>query len=83
MFDRGFIDIGYYIKKRLFFKIRIKERIALGAFQVTFNRNCTFVYKSATICEGYSIRRPKWHQILNASDQKLSISLKQQILKRY
>jgi hypothetical protein len=76
LFLKGNIDLGYYIKKRIFFKLRMKERLAIGAFQVTFNKECEFVYKSAGLCEGFSIRRPKWHQILKKGDKRLVNSLK-------
>ena len=31
-FETGFTDIGYHILKKLLFKMRMKERFAIGAF---------------------------------------------------
>ena len=81
MFETGHVDIGYDIGKRRLFKMRMKERIAFGVFNVTFSRNSIFIYKSANQCEGYSIRRKMWHEILKDNDDSVVMSLKQKVLK--
>lgn len=36
MFETGHIDIGYDIGKRRLFKMRMKEKVPFGAFNITF-----------------------------------------------
>lgn len=83
LFEIGEIDIGYFIKKKLLYKIRIKDRVALGAYHITFNRSSNYVYKSANLCQGYSIKRARWMEIIKNANEHISLSFKQQILQRY
>ena len=57
MLETGYVDIGYTIGKKKIYKLRIKEPYAIGMYNVTFNRNTSYICKAATRCEGYFIRR--------------------------
>ena len=60
MFESGFIDLGYTIFKKRLFKLRFKEPIAIGAYNLTFNRKTMYICKAATLCQGYFLRRKNW-----------------------
>jgi len=50
MFESGYTDLGYIINKRRLFKLRLKEPTAIGAYNLTFNRNTLNICKAATLC---------------------------------
>lgn len=68
--------MGFEINKKRYFVIRYKndknlKANIIGAFEATFNKRCNFVYRTATKCHGYFIRRSKWKSITDSDEHKI------------
>ena len=70
-FNHGTIEIGYEINRIKKYVLRFKGINVIGAYDCTFNKRSTFVYKTISVCKGYSIRKHKWKAICQ-SNQELS-----------
>lgn len=61
---KGQVDIGYELNKAKKFVIRYQDKTVIGGYNCTFNKKAIFVYKCRTECEGYTIRKKCWLEIL-------------------
>ena len=68
-FHQGAIDLGYEINRKKVYKLRFREPNVVGAFNVTFNRKSLFVTKAYKECQGFSIRKNNWNEILKDSPE--------------
>ena len=62
--------------------LRKKKSIVIADHGCTFNHKSNFIYKTKTLCEGYSIRKLNWQQILDDSPQ-IAEQLKRKIITSY
>lgn len=75
-FDKGTYEVGFEINKKRYFVIRYKndknlKANIIGAYEATFNKRSNFVYRTATKCQGYFIRRSKWKSITDSDEHKI------------
>lgn len=61
---KGQVDIGYELNKARKFVIRYQDKTVIGGYNCTFNKKAIFVYKCRSECEGYTIRKKYWLEIL-------------------
>lgn len=59
-FNKGQVDVGFEINRRKHFVLRQKKAIIIGDHGCTFNNKSSFIYKTHTQCEGFSIRKNFW-----------------------
>jgi hypothetical protein len=59
-FNNGTYEIGYEINRVKKYVLRFKDSNVIGAYQCTFNKRSMFIYKTVTVCKGYSIRKVNW-----------------------
>lgn len=59
-FNRGTYEIGFEINHKEFYVLKYKNCNVIGAYGVTFNVRALFLYKTFSVCEGYSIRKQNW-----------------------
>ena len=72
MFVRGSFDIGFEVNGKKIFVKRFtnssksvnNSAAMIGAYGVSFNKTSKFVYKTATRCEGFFIRKRYWHKVM-------------------
>lgn len=83
-FNKGEVDIGFEINKRQKYVLRRSGNIIIADLGCTFNQNSEFIYRADTDCHGYSIRKNKWHNIINSDEYpELAIQLKSLIIQTY
>ena len=67
------IHIGFEINRENIYVLKIDsgitsnhytQGIVVGDYFATFNIRSNNVYRSGCICEGYSIRKKYWHEIM-------------------
>jgi hypothetical protein len=63
-FENGTVDVGFDLNRIKTYVIRIESDILIGGYNVTFGKRTKFVYKTAQICSGFSIRRANWKKIV-------------------
>lgn len=78
-FNIGSLDIGFEINKKKYFVLRKRKSLIVGDHGCTFQHRCLYIYKTHSVCEGFSIRRQAWSQILQTQDQEIVTQLKQRI----
>lgn len=61
---KGQVDIGYELNKSKKYVIRYQDKTVIGGYNCTFNKKAIFVYKCRSECEGYTIRKKYWLDIL-------------------
>ena len=66
-FSKGQIDIGFEINRKKYYVLRKKRSIVIGDHACTFNHTSKYIYKTHTQCEGFSIRKKHWQDILGES----------------
>lgn len=81
-FNRGSYDIGFDINHQTYFVLRYKNNNVIGAYGLTFNVRALFLYKTVSTCEGFSIRKSNWFDILN-SNAKIMQVIKRSVKKDY
>jgi hypothetical protein len=59
-FNRGQIDIGFEINRKKFFVLRLKKNIIMAEHGCTFNHHSQYIYKTHTLCTGFSLRKKHW-----------------------
>ena len=67
-FDKGQVDIGFEINKKKRYVLRRWNNIIIADQGCTFNQNSEFIYRVYEECEGYSIRRNCWREILESDE---------------
>lgn len=63
--ERGECDVGYEINKKKKFVIRYSDSTAIGGYNCTFNKRAIFCYRTKTLCEGYSVRKKNWKNLVD------------------
>lgn len=66
--EKGECDVGYEINKKKKFVIRYSTATVIGGFNCTFNRRAIFCYRTKTLCEGYSVRKNKWMELISEEE---------------
>ena len=64
-FARGQCDVGFEVNKLKKYVLRFFNKVVIGAYNCTFNIRSVFCYRCHSDCEGYSIRKSNWLNILN------------------
>lgn len=72
-FNHGTIEIGYEINRIKKYVLRFKGINVVGAYECTFNKRSIFVYKTISICKGYSIRKHQWKEICGSNYELASV----------
>ena len=72
--------MGYEINKKILYKLRFKERMAIGAFYVSFEQKSMYACKAVTLCTGYYIPKKRWVECLS---NPIGLQLKFKILKDF
>ena len=67
--SKGQVDIGYELNKAKKFVIRYTDKTVIGGYNCTFSKKAIFVYKCRTECEGYTIRKLPWLEILETYEE--------------
>ena len=62
--------------------LRYKDKCVIGDYGVTFNKRSLFVFRTSSVCTGYSIRRTSWKQVIGDHNE-ISELLTQKIKKEY
>ena len=76
--SKGIVDVGFKINNFPKYVIRFSDQIMPGAYNCTFSIRTSALYVCKTTCEGYSIRRNEWLNIMNldiADDFKKNIKI--------
>lgn len=63
-FMKGYVDIGFELNRKRFFVLRKGAGVILADHGCTFGHTSNFIYKTHTICEGFSIRKLDWQGII-------------------
>ena len=63
--EKGECDVGYEINKKKKFVIRYSNATVIGGYNCTFNKRAIFCYRTKTLCEGYSVRKKKWMDLID------------------
>ena len=66
-FNKGQVDIGFELNCKKNFVLRKEKGVIIGDLGCTFNMNSEFLYRAFTDCEGYSIRKNAWQDIMDES----------------
>lgn len=64
--QKGEIQIGFEINKVEIYPLKYINKCVIGGYGITFKQRSNFIYKAATRCEGFFIRRENWHNILES-----------------
>ena len=64
-FIEGIYEIGFEINRVKTYVLRYKDKNVIGAYGVTFNKRSLFVFRTFSVCNGYSIRRTNWKKVIN------------------
>lgn len=82
--ERGECDVGYEINKKKKFVIRYSTATVIGGFNCTFNKRAIFCYRTKTRCEGYSIRKQNWKDLIDEDAYpNIAVTLKKNVEKDY
>jgi len=83
-FMQGVYDIGYTLNMQEKYKLRFRHQNVIGAYGATFNKRALFIYRTATDCNGYFIRKSNWLNIINNTDNiDLCLMIKQHLKNDY
>jgi CRP-like cAMP-binding protein len=80
--QKGNMDIGYELNKRKRFVLRFHNHSMVGAYNCSFNEPSIFIYKCQSNCEGYSIRKEEWINLLNM-DEDINDWLREKVKSHY
>ena len=94
----GKFDIGFEVNSKSFFALRYSNKLIrvdenemsrdgnageiIGDFGCTMGKTSRFIYRCATMCEGFFIRKSKWISVMN-DHSFVAKSLKAKICKRH
>jgi hypothetical protein len=82
-FMKGTYEIGFTVNLENKYVLRYKNYSVVGIYSVTFFKRSPFLYRTATPCSGYFIRRQMWRDIMDNNDNHLCTEFKDQIAKEY
>jgi hypothetical protein len=66
-FNKGDFDVGFEINRERYFVVRYQNNQnanIIGAYGATFNKRSKFIYKTASYCEGFYVRKTKWKTLM-------------------
>ena len=76
--------MGFEINRIQEMVFRLDQSIIIGGYNLCFNNRSKFVYKTYSLCQGYSMRKSNWKKILEDDDHVvLSQLLKKKIKLNY
>ena len=84
-FNHGDYDVGFEINRELYFVIRYKNSLSaniIGAYGVTFNKRSKFIYRTVTVCEGFSVRKTNWKTLMDDEDNTIIAGHLKKLLKK-
>jgi len=81
-FLKGQVDIGFQINRKKYYSLRRNNHIIIGDLECTFDYDSEFIYRAFATCEGYSIRKEVWRDIMQLFPD-ISMQLKNRIIKAY
>ena len=58
------MDVGFRINRVTKYAIRFTHEVAIGSYNCLNSLRSKFVYKCQSDCEGYSIRKPMWIEVV-------------------
>jgi hypothetical protein len=72
----GTVDVGFKINRIAKYAIRFTNEhqnnvraFAIGSYNCLYGLRSRFIYKCQSDCEGYSIRKPIWIEIVGEDDE--------------
>lgn len=81
--SQGTVDIGYELNRQRKFVLRYSDKkVAIGAYNCSFNTRSLFIYRCKTETSGYFIRKCAWMELLG-KDPFIENYIKQNIEKDY
>ena len=57
---KGNVHVGFEVNRKTKFVVQFTDKAIIGAFNCTFNKKTSFVYKSKTDVSGYMVRKRPW-----------------------
>ena len=81
-FNKGQVDIGFEINRKKFYALRRCYSIIIGDVGCTFNQDSEFIYRANSTCEGFSIRKFHWREIIDEF-YEVSSQLKNRMVTTY
>ena len=79
----GSYKIGFSINKKEEFVLYYKKNV-IGAYPVTFNKRCLFIYKTVKPMTGFFIRKIQWLNVINNKDySEIADKFKEGLIKNY
>lgn len=63
-FDFGTYAVGFEMNTIPTWAMKFKESNVINAYACTFNMRSEWIYKTITVCSGFSIRRVNWKSLL-------------------
>lgn len=66
--EKGECDVGYEINKKKKFVIRYSTATVIGGYNCTFDKRAIFCYRTKTNCEGYSVRKINWNDLISTDN---------------
>tara|TARA_B110000285_G_scaffold154438_1_gene172301 strand:+ start:997 stop:2052 length:1056 start_codon:yes stop_codon:yes gene_type:complete len=82
--ERGECDVGYEINKKKKFVIRYSTATVIGGFNCTFDKRAIFCYRTKTNCEGYSVRKANWMELISEENYpSIAATLKRNVENDY
>lgn len=65
----GNVHVGFEVNRRTKFVVQFTDKALIGAFNCTFNKKTSFVYKSKSDVSGYMIRKEPWQSLMSDHGQ--------------
>lgn len=81
-FIKGAIDIGFELNRKKYYVLRKKKHFIIGDHGCVFNHKSNYIYKTHLPCEGFSIRKNDWKNLLKDYDE-IAQQLRLKILQEY
>ena len=98
LYLNGKFDIGFEVNSKNFFALRYSNKLKkigenelaregnageiIGDFGCTMNKTSRFIYRCATLCDGFFVRKSRWMMVMN-EHSFVAKSLKAKICKRH
>lgn len=79
---KGSVVIGYEINRVKKYCIQYEDACVIGAYGITFNQRCAFIYAALTSTKGYAIRKSNWNKLIQENPDVAGV-LKQNVLLEY
>jgi hypothetical protein len=64
-FPQGRYEIGFEINGVKKFMLEYRHYNIIGAYHVTFNQSCQFIFRTVTDCKGCFIRKQEWKELFD------------------